>query len=229
MTRSLSPGCYHWPMGALRLVSLEAESPLDAYSRVVTEVARRLVAVGREPARVAAGHEDAECGGGSGVVITPDGFLLTSAHVVEGAERGVASFVDGRELDGRGGRRRPALRPRRAAGRAERARRGGARRRRALQVGQLVVAIGNPNGFAGSVTAGVVSRPRPFAADALGVGDADRRERDPDRRRAQPRELRRRARRRRRARGRDQHRRRRRRARPRRPDQRRPRGRSSVR
>ena len=39
--RSLSPACYYWLMGALRLVSLE-ESPLDAYSRVVTEVARRL-------------------------------------------------------------------------------------------------------------------------------------------------------------------------------------------
>jgi len=44
--RSLSPGCYHWPMGALRLISLDErardESPLDAYSRVVTEVAQRL-------------------------------------------------------------------------------------------------------------------------------------------------------------------------------------------
>ena len=97
-------------------------------------------------------------GGGSGVVITPDGFMLTSAHVVAGADGKVeASFVDGREVaaevvgadplsdlavlrteeDGLA----PAV-----LGDAER-----------LRVGQLVVAIGNPHGFAGSVTAGVVS------------------------------------------------------------------------
>ena len=76
-------------MGALRLVSLE-ESPLDAYSRVVTEVARRL-----SPSVV---NLRVQRGSGSGVVITPDGFLLSSAHVVRRAKRGVASFVDGSEL-----------------------------------------------------------------------------------------------------------------------------------
>jgi S1-C subfamily serine protease len=97
-------------------------------------------------------------GGGSAVVITPDGFLLTSAHVVEGSTRGGrASFVDGRELRFSivGSDPHSDL----AVLRAEAddlvpAELGDAER---LRVGQLVVAIGNPNGFAGSVTAGVVS------------------------------------------------------------------------
>ncbi len=139
-------------MGALRLISLE-ETPLDAYSRVVTEVARRL-SPSVANLRVARGRRE---GGGSGVVITPDGFVLTSAHVVDGAGRGVASFVDGRELAVEVVGTDPlsdlaVLRidsnglTAAELGDAE-----------SLQVGQLVVAIGNPNGFAGSVTAGVVS------------------------------------------------------------------------
>jgi S1-C subfamily serine protease len=149
-------------MEALRLISLDgpppAEAPLDAYSRVVTEVARRLapsIANLRVSRRVARGR--LLDGGGSGVVITPDGFVLTSAHVVEGTDRGVASFVDGRELtvevvgadplsDLAVLRTEPSDLQPAELGDAER-----------LQVGQLVVAIGNPNGFAGSVTAGVVS------------------------------------------------------------------------
>src|SRR5580765_3585978 len=98
MARSLSPCWYTWFMGALKLVSLEEETPLDAYSRVVTEVARRLspsVANLRVSRRIRGRRVQ---GGGSGVVITPDGFVLTSAHVVEGTEGGVASFMDGQEL-----------------------------------------------------------------------------------------------------------------------------------
>jgi S1-C subfamily serine protease len=91
-------------------------------------------------------------------VITPDGFLLTSAHVVARSDgRGRASFVDGRELrfDVVGSDPHSDL----AVLRSEAddlvpAELGDAER---LRVGQLVVAIGNPNGFAGSVTAGVVS------------------------------------------------------------------------
>jgi S1-C subfamily serine protease len=96
-------------------------------------------------------------GGGSAVVIAPDGFLLTSAHVVDGSRGGSAAFVDGREMRfsvvgadplsdlavlrvDEGGLVAASLGD---AG--------------ALQVGQLVVAIGNPHGYAGSVTAGVVS------------------------------------------------------------------------
>src|SRR5204862_6713633 len=74
---------------------------LDAYSRVVTAVAERLspsVANLRVSRRVRGGRM--LDGGGSAVVVTPDGFMLTSAHVVERTDgSGRASFVDGRELD----------------------------------------------------------------------------------------------------------------------------------
>jgi S1-C subfamily serine protease len=135
-------------MGGLRLVSLE-EAPLDAYSRVVTEVARKL--------SPSVANLRFRRGGGSGVVITPDGFVLTSAHVVARTRRGVASFVDGSELTVEVGGADPLsdLAVLRAeAGGLAAAELGDAE---SLQVGQLVVAIGNPNGFAGSVTAGVVS------------------------------------------------------------------------
>jgi S1-C subfamily serine protease len=136
-------------MGVLRLVSLEEESPLDAYSRVVTDVARRL--------SPSVANLRTRRGGGSGVVITPDGFVLTSAHVVARTRRGVASFVDGRELSVEvvGADPLSDLAVLRAeTGDLTAAELGDAE---TLQVGQLVVAIGNPNGFAGSVTAGVVS------------------------------------------------------------------------
>jgi S1-C subfamily serine protease len=97
-------------------------------------------------------------GGGSGVVITPDGFTLTSAHVVARTEgRGRASFVDGRELEFEvvGSDPLSDLAVLRVDARdLTPAELGDAER---LRVGQLVVAIGNPNGFAGSVTAGVIS------------------------------------------------------------------------
>src|ERR671933_2104776 len=77
----------------------EAEA-LDAYSRVVAGVAERLapsVANLRITRRTRAGNMPA--GAGSGIVLTPDGFMLTSAHVVSGrGRRGRASLVDGREL-----------------------------------------------------------------------------------------------------------------------------------
>jgi serine protease Do len=132
---------------------------LDAYSRAVSGVAERLapsVANLRVTRRTRRGRVHA--GGGSAVVLTADGYMLTSAHVVAGPDRaGRASFVDGRELGfsviGRDPYSdlailradSPGLVPA-TLGDAER-----------LRVGQLVVAIGNPNGFAGSVTAGVVS------------------------------------------------------------------------
>jgi S1-C subfamily serine protease len=132
------------------------EEPLDAYSRVVTGAARKLtpsVANLRVSRRVRGRRLD---GGGSGVVITPDGYVLTSAHVVAGADEGTASFVDGRELDFEivGSDPLSDLAVLRAAGELVPAELGDAD---ALRVGQLVVAIGNPHGFAGSVTAGVVS------------------------------------------------------------------------
>ena len=135
----------------------EAEA-LDAYSTVVTSVAERLspsVANLRIMHRRAGGRP-AE-GAGSGVVITPDGYLLTSAHVVEGSDRAAATFVDGRELpvDVVGADPLSDLAVVRAAGDdLAPADLGDAGR---LRVGQLVVAIGSPLGFGGSVTAGVVS------------------------------------------------------------------------
>jgi S1-C subfamily serine protease len=133
------------------------EGPLDAYSRVVTSVAERLipsVASLRVRARTRRGQVD---GAGSAVVITPDGFGLTSAHVVEGTDRGSASFVDGREVpfDVIGRDALSDLAVLRLQGDGFHAAELG--EAAALRVGQLVVAIGNPMGFSGSVTAGVVS------------------------------------------------------------------------
>jgi S1-C subfamily serine protease len=136
---------------------------LDAYSRVVVEVAERLApSVANLRVMRSTRGGQVPSGAGSAFALTPDGFLLTSAHVVTGRGQarpstGRAAFVDGRELRFEvvgadrlsdlgvlrveGGDLQPAV-----LGDAE-----------ALRVGQLVVAIGNPNGFAGSVTAGVVS------------------------------------------------------------------------
>jgi serine protease Do len=97
-------------------------------------------------------------GAGSGVVLTPDGFLLTSAHVVAGRQRrGQAQFTDGRDFGFEvvGSDPLSDLAVLRAeASDLEAAHLGEANE---MRVGQLVVAIGNPHGFAGSVTAGVVS------------------------------------------------------------------------
>ena len=135
------------------------EEALDAYSQAVTTVAERLspsVANLRVSRRVRGGR--ILDGGGSGVVITPDGFTLTSAHVVARTEGlGRASFVDGRELEFEvvGSDPLSDLAVLRVDARdLVPAELGDAER---LRVGQLVVAIGNPHGFTGSVTAGVVS------------------------------------------------------------------------
>jgi S1-C subfamily serine protease len=132
---------------------------LDAYSRVVTTVAERLtpsVANLRVSRRVRSGRT--LDGGGSGVVITSDGYMLTSAHVVDRASgRTIASFADGTEhlVDIVGADPLSDLAVVRAdAGDLSAAELGDAED---LRVGQLVVAIGNPHGFGGSVTAGVVS------------------------------------------------------------------------
>jgi serine protease Do len=149
------------------------EEALDAYSQAVITVAERLtpsVANLRVSRRVRGGRM--LDGGGSSVVITPDGFMLTSAHVIARTEgRGRASFVDGRELDFEvvGADPLSDLAVLRADGRdLAPAELGDAER---LRVGQLVVAIGNPHGFTGSVTAGVVSalgRSLPTRSGAVG-------------------------------------------------------------
>src|SRR5262249_11580936 len=132
---------------------------LDAYSKAVVSVAERVtpsVANLRVARRVRGGRVLG--GGGSGVVITPDGFLATSAHVVEGsAGSGRASFSGGRDVEFSviGADPLSDLAVLRLSGDAFTAAELGDAEQ--LRVGQLVVAIGNPNGFAGSVTAGVVS------------------------------------------------------------------------
>jgi len=134
-------------------VTTEAEA-LDAYSRVVTFVAET---VSPSVANLRVGRRR-YAGGGSGVVITPDGFLLTSAHVVGSrASRITASFTDGRELGLRlvGTDPLSDLAVLRADDEAPAAAALGDAA--GLRIGQLVVAIGNPHGFESSVTAGVVS------------------------------------------------------------------------
>src|SRR5438132_5922662 len=78
----------------------EDDDALDAYSKVITRVAERLIPSVANLRVSRRGWRGADAqGGGSGVVITPDGFIVTSAHVVAGTSRGGASFVDGREFD----------------------------------------------------------------------------------------------------------------------------------
>ena len=146
------------PEGDGQAAEAAEREALDAYSTVVTSVAEKLipsVASLRVTRRVRGGRR-AE-GAGSAAVITPDGFLLTSAHVVSGSDGGSASLVDGRELDWRAVGTDPLSDlavVRVSASDLPPAELGDAD---LLRVGQLVVAIGNPLGFTGSVTAGVVS------------------------------------------------------------------------
>src|SRR6202165_329896 len=126
---------------------------LDAYSTTVTSVAERVLP---SVASLRVGRAG-RGGAGSAVVITPDGFLVTSAHVVAQGGSASASFIDGTEYDVGvvGADPLPALAAARARGATlEPLRIGNADQ---LRVGQLVVAVGNPMGFSGSVTSGVVS------------------------------------------------------------------------
>jgi S1-C subfamily serine protease len=136
-----------------------SREPLDAYSRIVAGVAEKLtpkVASVRVPRSGSAARGSAESLG-SAVVFTPDGFLLTNAHVVGRATGGTAAFADGTSAPFRvvGADPLSDLAVLRATGDTpEPAELGEADE---LVVGQLVVAVGNPLGLAGSVTAGVVS------------------------------------------------------------------------
>jgi S1-C subfamily serine protease len=132
----------------------DTEPALDAYSRVVTTVAAEMTP---HVAALQVSGPGGRGGAGSGVVVSDDGLLLTNAHVVAGATGGRAVFSDGSEapvevvgadplsdlavVRTRGTTPAPAVLGDAAT----------------LQVGQLVVAVGNPFGLAGSVTAGVVS------------------------------------------------------------------------
>lgn len=129
------------------------DDALDAYSRVVTSVAAAL----RPCVLSVLVRSERGSGSGSAVAFTADGLLLTSAHVVEGVSGGGVVAADGDEapFDVLGAdrlsdlavlRTRSGLTPTAELGDAD-----------GLRVGQLVVAVGNPLGLAGSVTAGVVS------------------------------------------------------------------------
>jgi S1-C subfamily serine protease len=127
---------------------------LDAYSRVVSSVAREITP---RVAGLRVRHRSGREGAGSAVVFTADGFLLTNAHVVGSASEGQAAFGDGTTtgftvvgtdplsdlavVRADGETPTPAV-----LGQSDR-----------LVVGQLVVAVGNPLGLTGTVTAGVVS------------------------------------------------------------------------
>lgn len=129
------------------------ENPLDAFSRAVVGVADKL-----RPAvvnlRVGRGMRG---GSGSGVLFTPDGFLLTNHHVVQGHDKVRVRLSDGTELAGRvvGNDPWTDLAVVRTDGNAfPFAELGDSQK---LKVGQLAVAIGSPLGFESTVTAGVIS------------------------------------------------------------------------
>lgn len=133
---------------------------LDAYSQAVIDVAERL-----RPAvvnvsvwgRRRSPWEDPPSGNGSGVVIAPDGLVVTNYHVVERSRRVEVTFADGEEAEAEvlGTDAASDLAVLRAnAGDLAVAEVGDASQ---LRVGQLVMAIGSPYGFHSTVTAGVVS------------------------------------------------------------------------
>jgi S1-C subfamily serine protease len=129
------------------------QDAFDAYSTAVVRVAERVL-----PSVASLHvHTNRGTGAGSASVLTADGFLLTSAHVVEGADGADAAFTDGTEVRADVVGRDPLsdLAVLRARGPVPAPVELGDAA--ALRVGQLVVALGNPLGLAGSVTAGIVS------------------------------------------------------------------------
>ncbi|BCW36859.1 serine protease [Arthrobacter sp. StoSoilA2] len=134
------------------------DAALDAYSQIVIRVAEsvtpHVAAIEMTSARR---NGQLRVGSGSAVVFTGDGYMLTNAHVVAGIQSGRAVFANGKQTDVelvgadplsdlavvRGLKPTP---PPAILGNAD-----------SLRVGQLVIAVGNPLGLAGSVTAGVVS------------------------------------------------------------------------
>jgi S1-C subfamily serine protease len=128
------------------------EEALDAFSRVVVQVADRI-----RPAVVNLRGRGGRQGSGSGVLFTPDGFLLTNHHVVGGGQRVRLRLSNGQELGGRVVGADPwtdlALVQAEGSGLPYASFGDSAK----LRVGQLVVAIGSPFGFDSTVTAGVVS------------------------------------------------------------------------
>jgi len=133
------------------------DAPLDSYSAaVVSAVERAAPSVVHVGVRFASRRRRGE-GGGSGFVLTPDGFLVTNSHVVQGASELRVTLADGSSWPARLVGDDPACDlalVRIEAPELVPIRRGDSR---ALRVGQLVVALGSPYGFQGSVSAGIVS------------------------------------------------------------------------
>jgi S1-C subfamily serine protease len=134
------------------------DAALDAYSTAVINVATRLLpSVVSIRVEIGGGREGRRGGSGSAISLTPDGFLLTSAHVVYGARTSTVEIATGEEVRAEviGSDRHSDL----AVVRCEAndltpAVLGDAAR---LRVGQLVVAVGSPLGYSGSLSAGVIS------------------------------------------------------------------------
>ncbi|MGH6800848.1 MAG: S1C family serine protease [Methylocella sp.] len=129
---------------------------LDAYSKAVTKVVER---VGPSVVRLDIRHGGrGRAGSGSGVIVSPDGLVLTNSHVVQGAKRAEVTALDGRTFSGRVLGDDPdtdlalvrvdedATLPSAKLGNSQK-----------LKPGEIAIAIGNPFGFDASVTAGVVS------------------------------------------------------------------------
>ena len=129
---------------------------LDAYSKAVTKVVER---VGPSVVRLDIRHGGRGRGGsGSGVILSPDGLVLTNSHVVQGAKRTDVTVLDGRGFSGRVLGDDPdtdlalvridedATLPAAKLGDSKK-----------LKPGEIAIAIGNPFGFDASVTAGVIS------------------------------------------------------------------------
>ena len=156
----------HGPNSTRREGSSADPALLDAYSDAVTRVAEsvgpavvRLDVKRRLRGRDARGNEATHDvgGSGSGFVFTPDGLIATNSHVVSGAVEIAATFSDGQTLQASliGDDPDTDLAVIRVAGHKLPSAPLG--ESRALRVGQLAVAIGNPYGFQSTVTAGVVS------------------------------------------------------------------------
>ena len=135
--------------------SFMSAEPLDPYSEIVALAFERVSpAVASISALSSSGKA---LGHGSGVLYTPDGYLLTNSHVVNRASTFNVSFTDGRETNATlvGNDPETDLAVLRVSGsRSEYAAFGSSS---TLRVGQLVIAIGNPLGYQATVTAGIVS------------------------------------------------------------------------
>jgi S1-C subfamily serine protease len=135
-----------------------AAEALDAYSAAVVGA---VDAVGPAVVSVYVGGEDeaqrARGGAGSGVVVTPDGYLLTNEHVVQQVSRARVTFVDGRSVPAILAGRDPATDLAVLRAQASALPYAQLAPEVRLRAGQLVVAVGNPFGFESTVSAGVVS------------------------------------------------------------------------